>query len=374
MNLSAIAKYRLTSQQIAETGFKSPMEMVEWFCAVQGQEYAQTKWGLGLRLPHLKDADMENDINEGKILRTHLLRPTWHLVSAEDIRWLLTLTAPRVHIANAYMYRKIELDAKTLNPCMDIIIRLLQGNKHLTRDEINQAFAKNGILASGHRLSYIMMYAELEKIVCSGIRQGNQFTYALFDERVKPARHITDDEALNRLTAQYFKSRGPATVQDYATWSGLALKDCKRGLETVKNKLHAITADGAEYYVSDDAVFTGKPVEDICLLPIYDEYIMGYKDRSAIMEYAKSRKAESSFKYDCMIIYDGQIIGTWKRTITSKRIELKYDLFSTLTDVQQEKFRDAMNRFARFNGLPIEYKPFCNEHKNGNNDRENIRI
>jgi hypothetical protein len=357
MNLSKIAKYRLINQQIVETSFKSPVEMVQWFGAVQGQEYAQTKWGLGLRLSHLKDADIENAINEGEILRTHLLRPTWHFVAADNIRWLLTLTAPRVHIANGYMYRKMELDEKTFSRCIDIIIKILQGNNHLTRVEINKEFARNKIVAHGHRLSYIMMYAELEKIICSGIRQGNQFTYALLDERVKPAQHITDDEALNHLTAQYFKSRGPATIQDYATWSGLSLKDCKRGVESIKNKLQTITTDDAEYYVSDDAVFTDKPMENIYLLPIFDEYIMGYKDRSAIMEYKKSRNEKSSFKYNCMIIYDGQIIGTWKRTVKNKQIELEYDLFSTLTDVQQEKFKDAMNHFVQFNGLPIEHKP-----------------
>jgi hypothetical protein len=354
MNLSEIAKYRLINQQLVETGFQSPVEMVEWFCAVQGQEYAQTKWGLGLRLPHLKDADMEKDINDGKILRTHVLRPTWHFVSADNIRWLLTLSAPRVHIANSFMYRKMELDEKIFNRCSDIIIKILQGNNHLTRDEINQEFARNKIVAHGHRLSYIMMYAELEKIICSGIRRGNQFTYALIDERVKPAQTITDDEALSRLTAQYFKSRGPATVHDYSTWSGLALKDCKRGIETIKNKLQKITADDAEYYASDDAVFTGKPVKNICLLPVYDEYIMGYKDRSAIMEYMKSHNEKSSLKYNCMIIYDGQIIGTWKRTVKNKYIETEYDFFSTLTGVQQEKFDAAMNHFAQFNELPIE--------------------
>jgi len=353
MKLSEIAKCRLVNQQIVETSFISPVDMVEWFCAVQGQEYAQAKWGLGLRLSHLKDADMEKEINEGRILRTHLLRPTWHFVSAENIRWLLTLTAPRVHLANSYMYRKMELNEKIFNRCTDIITKILQGNNHLTRDEINQELARNKIVAHGHRLSYIMMYAELEKMICSGIRHGNQFTYALFDERVKPAFPITEDEALCRLTAQYFKSRGPATIQDYATWSGLALKDCKRGLEATKNKLQKITTGNAEYYVSDDAVFTDKPMENIYLLPIYDEYMMGYKDRSAIMIYEKS-----SFKYNCMIIHDGQIIGTWKRTVKSKQIELEYDFFSTLTDVQQEKFKDAINHFAQFSELPIEYKPF----------------
>ena len=132
MTFREIAKYRLLNQQLAHTKIKSAVEMVEWFGAVQGQEYAQAKWGLGLRLPHLFDNDIENELNDGKILRTHLLRPTWHFVSATDICWLLKLTAPRVHAVNAYMYRQSELDNKVLNRCSDILVKILEGGKQLT--------------------------------------------------------------------------------------------------------------------------------------------------------------------------------------------------------------------------------------------------
>jgi hypothetical protein len=354
MTLSEIAKYRLINQQVIETKFNSPVEMVKWFCAIQGQEYAQTKWGLGLRLCRLKDHDVEKDINEGKILRTHILRPTWHFVSAEDIRWVLTLTAPRVHMANGYMYRKLELDDKICNRCIDIIIKILQGGNQFTRDEINQEFGRNKIAAHGHRLSYIMMYAELEKIICSGIRQGNQFTYALLDERVKPSKKMTKDEALTQLALRYFKSRSPATIYDFSTWSGLTLAECNRGLETVKNKLKTIMTGDIKYYAFDDIIFDKEIMPNIYLLPIYDEYIMGYKDRSAILEYKKLLKGKSSFKYDCMIIYDGQIIGTWKRTVKSKKIELQYNFFKELSNVQKERFDEAINKFAQFYELPVE--------------------
>jgi hypothetical protein len=328
--------------------------MVEWFCAVQGQEYTQTKWGLGLRLPHLKDRDIENDINEGKILRTHLLRPTWHLVSAENIRWLLTLTAPRVHAANAYMYRKTELDSKTFTRCIDILVKTLQGGRQLTREEINNEFARNKIIAQSHRLSYIMMYAELEKIICSGGRRGNQFTYALLDERVKPAKAITEDEALTRLAVHYFKSRGPATVHDFSTWSGLTLTECKRGLDMLKDRLETIIAEDVTYYVFSDAVFDKRMAQSVHLLPVYDEYLMGYKDRSAILIYQQSSGNEFNYMNDCMVVYDGQIMGTWKRTIKSKKIELNYDFFMEINKVQKKRFDDAIRRFSQFYELPVE--------------------
>jgi hypothetical protein len=354
LTLSEIARYRLVNQQLTDSKLRTPVEMAEWFCAVQGQEYAQTKWGLGLRLPHLKDRDIERDIDEGKILRTHLLRPTWHLVSAENIRWLLALTAPRVHAANAYMYRKTELDSKIFNRCIDILIRILQGGRQLTRDEINNEFARNKIAAQSHRLSYIMMYAELEKIICSGSRRENQFTYALLDERVKPGKTITGDEALALLAARYFKSRGPATVHDFSTWSGLTLTECKRGLAMLKDRLETIIAEDTEYYVFSDAVFHKGTARNVQLLPVYDEYIMGYKDRSAILTYQQSLGSEFNYMNDCMIIYDGQIIGTWKRAIKNKKIELNYDFFTELTRARKKGFDEAIYKFSQFYELPVE--------------------
>jgi hypothetical protein len=315
MNLSELARERLTNQQLTKTRIKSAVEMVKFFCAIQGQEYAQTKWGIGLRLSKVKDIHIESDLNEGSILRTHLLRPTWHFVAADDIHWILELTAKQVHKVNSYMYRKLELDTKTLNTCNDIIIKNLMGGKQRTRNELNEYFKRENIIAQGHRLSYIMMYAELEKIICSGARRGNQFTYALFDERVKKSETIEYAEALGRLALQYFTSRGPATVNDFSTWSGLNLTECKKGIAIIADQLETIIVDDITYFMSKDTIFSNKFESSIYLLPIYDEYIMGYKDRSAILAYKKALKNAPLFKYDCMIIFAGQIIGTWKRTM-----------------------------------------------------------
>lgn len=226
--------------------------MVAWLGAVQAQEYAQTKWGLGVRLPHLNDSDIERDFTEGKILRTHLLRPTWHFVNAEDIRWMLMLTAPRVNAANAYMYRMLELESTLFNRCNDILAKALQGGRQLTRDALNLKFKKNNIKAEGHRLSYIMMRAELDGIICSGARQYNQFTYSLLEERVPPFKKKNRDEALDELTKRYFTSRGPATVKDFSTWSGLVLADCRKGIETAKSHLVRGVIENEEYTEEHD--------------------------------------------------------------------------------------------------------------------------
>jgi hypothetical protein len=229
----------------------------------------------------------------------------------------------------------------------------LQGGKHLTRNEINKEFELNKITASGHRLSYIMMYAELEKIICSGIRRENQFTYALLEERVKPVKTITKDEALSKLASCYFKSRGPATINDFSTWSGLTLTECKRCLDMLKNQLKAIIIDDTKYYAHSDAVLEKKIAKNMYLLPIYDEYIMGYKDRSAILVYKQSSESEFNSTLGSTIVYDGQIIGTWKRAITNKQIELGYDFFAELTKARKKKFDEAVNRFSQFYELPL---------------------
>ena len=355
MTSKEIAKHRLISQQLAGTKLKSAVEMVHRLCAVQAQEYAQTKWGLGLRLPHLTDDDIENDFTAGKIIRTHVLRPTWHFVSANDIKWLLTLTAPRVNAVNAYMYRQLELDASVFNRCNDILVRALQGNKQLSRDTLNEAFRKNKIIAKGHRLSYIMMYAELAGIVCSGARQGNQFTYALLNERVRTTRSLDNDEALSELATRYFMSRGPATLKDFSTWSGLTLTDCRKALEVTKLNFAKEVVEGDEYYFSSKISLNNKRLEGIYLLPIYDEFIMGYKNRSAVLEFKRSIKSRSLFHYDCMIVSDGQIIGTWKRTIAKNSIEIEFEFFRPASKDQRKAFDNAIHHFEKFTNTAVTY-------------------
>ncbi len=355
MTLPEIARHRILSQQINSTPLKTTAEMVAWFGAVQAQEYSQTKWALGLRLPQLKEADIEKDFNEGRILRTHLLRPTWHFVAAADIRWMLMLTAARVEKVNGYMYRKMEIDTIVFNRCNDILYQTLEGGKQLTRTAINLEFKKNKIEAEGHRLSYIMMHAELNGIICSGPRDGNQFTYALLEERVPPVEKKSREEALAELTKRFFTSRGPATVNDYATWSGLSLSDCRKGLETEKSRFSKVVIENKEYYFSKELQQNQAAPDKIVLLPIYDEYIMGYKDRDAILHYNQQIVPKPVFRYDSTIVCDGQIIGTWKRTVKSKSIFVEYNFFKAPDKKQKQEFEKAILKMKEFTGMEIQF-------------------
>ena len=307
----------------------------------------------------MKENDIGKDFTEGNILRTHLLRPTWHFVVAKDIRWMLMLTAPCVHATNAYMYRKLELNANIFNRCNNILIKTLRGHKQLTREAINKEFKRNKIEADGHRLSYIMMQAELDGIICSGARHGNQFTYALLEERVPPFKSKNRVEALAELTKRYFTSRGPATIKDFSTWSGLALTECKNGIEMVKSSFSREVIARQEYFFPPGVTLAKNQFQKIYLLPLYDEFIMGYKDRSAIMVFKNNHKPASAFRYDNTIIFEGQIIGTWKRTIQKKCINLEYDFFDNLNKTKFKAFAKAIHRFEEFNDLPVTWHTSC---------------
>ncbi|MCW3116716.1 MAG: Winged helix DNA-binding protein [Chitinophagaceae bacterium] len=330
--------------------------MVGWFGAVQAQEYAQTKWSLGLRLPHLKDDDIEKDFKEGRILRTHLLRPTWHFVSPEDIRWMLNLTAPRVNAANAFMYKKLELDNKSFNRYNKILIKSLRDKKELTRDELNEEFKKKKIIADGFRLSYIMMRAELDGILCSGARRGNQFTYALLEERVPSGKVKPHDEALAELAKRYFTSRGPSTVKDFSTWSGLTLTDCRKAHAMIKTQFIEERMDHEYYYYAEHLPFTKNQFHQFYLLPVYDEFIMGYKDRTAILKIRNSLDPKPLFRFDNTIIFDGQITGTWRRTINKKSMDFEYEFFKPPVKKQMKTFMNAVHRLGEFANLMVNIK------------------
>src|SRR5713101_5545905 len=288
-----IAHQRLHNQLITRRTFEKPGDVVKWLGAVQAQDYAAAKWTVGLRLQGATDDDIKQAFTVGAILRTHLMRPTWHFVSPADIRWLLALTAPRVNAANAHWYRRLELDDTVFMRSNAVLAKALQGGKHLTRPELVSVLQQAGIVSENVlRFTYIVMRAELDGIVCSGARRGKQFTYALLDERAPRARSLDRDEALVEFARRYFTSHGPATLQDFVWWSGLTAADARVALELVKSQLMHEVVDGQTYWFSTST----PPAKDLSqaayLLPNYDEYTVGYTDRSAIFDALHTNKLD----------------------------------------------------------------------------------
>ena len=352
-----IPQQRLFFQHITRPAAKSPAEMVAWLGAVQAQDYANAKWGLGLRLQGVTDEDVERAFTQGAILRTHLLRPTWHFVTPDDIRWLLALTAPHVEALNAPMYRGLKLDSAVFQRTDAVLIEALAGGQQLTRHELAAALQQAGIPApEGLRMAYIMMHAELQGVVCSGARRGKQFTYALLDERAPQARVLDRQEALAELSRRYFESRGPATVHDFARWAGLTVADARQGLEAVKEKLQPVALNGKEYWMPVDAAPVADSTSRAWLLSIYDEYISGYKERSEIIapQHAARLRALGS-ALTAIIVLDGQVVGVWKRTLKKGAVEIATDVFIELKGGEQQAIAAAAQDYAKFLGLALRW-------------------
>jgi hypothetical protein len=350
-----LTRQRLHNQRLAGPRFQQPVQVVEWLVAVQAQDFAGAKWALGLRLRGTADDVVEQAFTDGAILRTHLLRPTWHFVTPADIHWLLALTAPRVHAANAPYYRKLELDQDILQRSRRALVQALQGGKHMTRDELRAALEAVGISTAGQlRMGYIMMHAELDRVVCSGPRRGKQFTYALLDERAPQTKMLERDAALVELARRYFQSRGPATVQDFAKWSGLSLSEARLGLEGVTAHLQAEIMDGQTYWFAPPAAAAGQQAPTAYLLSIYDEYISGYKDRAAIVDAEHAAKLIAlDNALTAIILVDGQIVGTWKRTLKKATVVITTDIFTALTEAEHQAVVAAAHQYGAFLGLSV---------------------
>jgi hypothetical protein len=347
MKTAELLRFRLHNQRITDPRGRQPSEVVSWLTAMQAQEYAMAKWAIALRMTGAaKDADIERAFNSGEILRTHLMRPTWHFVAPADIRWLLALTAPRVHAANAYMYRKLELDAGLFKRSDAVLARALQAGRFLTRAALQT-----------ERLSALVMHAELEGLICSGPREGRQFTYALLETRVPKARALHRDAALEELSRRYFASRGPATAQDFATWSGLTLTDARAGIESLGSDFVRETIDGRVHVFRPAAGEMRSAAGFSFLMPDYDEYGMSYKNRSALLPpHLGGRKSQDIvLAYNRMIVVDGRIVGSWRRTLSGDSCSIETDYLVPLARSKLQSVARATRRYAAFTGPGKEH-------------------
>ncbi len=357
MNPRDMARQRLAQQLLTQGALDRPEDVVGWLGAVQAQEYAGAKWGIGLRARGLRDGLLDRAFDEGRLLRTHLLRPTWHFVTPADIRWLLALTGPRVHAHNAHRYRDLGLDAATLARSNDVLARALAGGQWLTRPELAAILENAGISPAGQRIPYLLMHAELERIICSGPRRGKQFTYALLDERVPSAPVLGHDAALAELTRRYFRTRGPATAHDFAWWSGLTVTAIRQGLELLAGGVASVDFEGRTYWYMppepppDSAGEPQRPVAH--LLPNYDEYFIGYADRDPITVATglSATEARVPHAFANMLIVDGLISGGWRRTLKRDRVLVEVRWGITATGEQRDAVDAAAARYGEFLGV-----------------------
>ena len=353
-----IAQRRLATQHLLSPTLTDPAEVVRRLGAVQAQDYGSAKWGVGTRTRGAVDAAVERAVNEGSILRTHVLRPTWHFVTPGDIRWMLALTAPRIKAAMAYYDRQQGLDAAVFRRSNGALARALRDGNQLTRAEVAQLLRRARVDATGERLGRLLMRAELEGIVCSGARRGKQGTYALLDERAPPAAPFARDEALLELTGRYFATRGPATVQDFAWWAGLTVADASRGVEIAGRRLDREVIGQETYWLDSGTRPRRQRSPTAHLLPNYDEYFIGFKNRSAIGE--RLSLAEGAMVGDALrahvIVVDGQLVGGWKRTLTKTAVVVELKPLVRLTKPERDTVVGAVQALGVFLELPAEVR------------------
>ncbi|MBA2706631.1 MAG: winged helix DNA-binding domain-containing protein [Gemmatimonadaceae bacterium] len=354
--LSDIATLRLENQHLIGPRFDEPVEAVRWLGAVQAQDYQGAKWALAQRTSSIDNAALDRSFDSGEILRTHVMRPTWHFVTPQDIRWLVHLTAPRVNTTMRSYDMRLELGDSLLKKSRTILARALKGMRYLTRKEITSVFADSGIAATGQRLAHILMHAELDALVTSGPLRGKQFTYALLEERVPPAGDLGRDESLARLAYRYFESHGPATLHDFGWWSGLTMGDVRAAVEMTKSQLVQQTMNGVTYlFAQPDRQRAKLKKPTVHLLSNYDEHLVAYRDHNPSFNPALLRPegVQREALVAHIVTLNGFVVGGWRRTVTADRVVIETSLLKDLTLAETKALERSASDYGRFMGLPV---------------------
>jgi hypothetical protein len=351
-----IARRRLHNQHIAQTAFEKPGDVVRWLGAVQAQDYLGSLWAIGLRMRQTTESAVEQAIADRAIIRTWPMRGTLHFVTPEDARWMLQLLTPRIIARNKLrLLRQFDLDDAAIARSKDVVRGALQGGKRLTRNALYKVLEAAHIPAANQRGLHILWRLAQECVICFGARQGKQPTFVLLDEWAPAGRALERDEALAELARRYFTSHGPATAQDFAWWSGLAAADARVGLEMAMPHLAREDVDGRTYWLSPlaPAVKDGPP--SAYLLPAYDEYTVGYTNRSAVLERIHGQGATlgNAAVLGPTIVVDGQIVDTWKRTFDQGSAVVARGHAISPTEAEAQALAAAAQRYSAFLDLPV---------------------
>ncbi|WP_173002917.1 winged helix DNA-binding domain-containing protein [Chitinophaga sp. SYP-B3965] len=322
------------NQQLTRSAFSEPGELISWMGCLQAEEYTSAKWAIGNRIPHITDARIEKDFNEGRFFRAQVLRPAWHFVAPADIGWLLNLSAHRIKAFYKQLHGKLDISNSDLKRSKHIITKALTGGEKMTRNELLTLCLQAKMRTDEIRINFLLMDAELDGLIVNGGRQGNEFTYELREERMPV---MEKEAAIAELARRYFISRGPATLPDFVWWSGLELAEAKMGLEMIKDGLQYAVINGEAYWFFETPVL--QEPDSVSLLPSFDEFTVGYKDR--VDEYKPS------------IIIDGQVAGTWKYSEKRHKIRIETQLFVPLQEHAENAVLLAGREYARFLGKAI---------------------
>ncbi len=355
---SELLAARLAAQRIAPPRGRRVADVVAWMGAIQAQDYLASLWAVALRLPGaITEAQVEQAIAGGEIVRVHAFRGTWQLIAPADVRWLLELVGPRLIAGWAGRFRQLGLGATDFRRSEQAMAGALAGGRELTRTELAAAVRAAGVATDGQRMAHMLVRAELAGLLCGGARRGKQFTYALLDDRV-PARApaLPRHQAVAELTRRYLRSRGPATDRDLAWWTGLPLGEVREAIESIGGELRARAIEGQIGWSAAGAR-AGSPAPAAHLLPPFDEYLIAYRDRSAMLDAAHIGRinAGGGMLGSCILV-DGRVAGTWRRTLNRKHVLVELQTFVRVTRAQRQAIEEAAHRYGRFLGLPAQVR------------------
>ena len=353
MTPADLRRRRLHSQHLAASELDDPADVVRWLGAVQAQDYLASLWAIGLRTRSATESLVERAIADGAIVRTWPMRGTLHFVAAEDARWMLELMTPRVVAGSAgRLEREYGIDRKTLGRSRRTVVRALEGGRRLTRDAMYRTLERAGISTAGGRGLHLTWSLAHDGIICFGPREGRQHTLVLLDEWAPRAKRMHRDEALAELARRYFFSHGPATVRDFAWWSGLPRRDAAEGLAMVKGQLASFAMRNGEHWAPEGRAETRS--RRALLLPGFDEYTVAYRDRGAILGPAHARHAAGMDILRPAIVVRGCVVGTWTRTMRQRSVRVEPRPFTRFDEAARRAVATAARRYAAFLGLSVD--------------------
>lgn len=350
MNKEEIVRIRLQRQLVTASGCISPEEVVRHMVAIQAQDYRSSLWAIALRMykpTSVSESAVEQAFANRRIVRTWPMRGTLHWVSAEDVRWMLRLLAPKVIKGAQGRHRELELDEPTLENARSLFENAMQGGISLSRSELYQLLERNGISPQGQRGIHIIGYWAMRGLLCQVPKKGKQYAFALLDDWIPNTGVIPEEEALAMLAGRYIQSRGPATEYDLANWAGLTLRQARVGLELASPHLASMVVEEDTYWLpqEDRMVSPSRDQEGVHLLPAFDEMLCGYKDRSALLTSAEMKSTilrNGIFKP--LILLNKRAIGTWQRIIKPNYVLVSFSFFKPVRVKEKQLVRDcAMN-------------------------------
>lgn len=346
-----LTNIRMAGHQLVSPEFDTPRDLVSWMGAIQAQDYNMSKWAVGLRLKSATLRTIDEALERGEIVRTHVMRPTWHLVAGEDIRWMLKLSGQRIKTAME-SYAKgngMEISENLYAKCNRLMEKIMAGNKSLTKQEIGQALGQAGIAMDNHQVTYLMVRAETEGMVCSGADRGGKATYALLEEHVAPVRELHREEALARLAIHYFRSHSPASLSDFTWWSGLSMTEAKEAIMLIDTELIKDSFAGCELFVHKSCHQQAKADEALHFLPSFDEYLISYKERTTVMDLQYHPKAFNRWgTFYPVILHNGRIVGNWSKSVKKGAVTTNTSFFEPDRCPDEAAVKAAGERYRAF--------------------------